>query len=39
MEPFKINVEESVLIDLKQRLANTRWPGEIPIAPGSMEPT
>ena len=29
MEPFKINVEESVLIDLKQRLANTRWPGEI----------
>ena len=29
MDPFKINVEESVLIDLKQRLANTRWPGEI----------
>ena len=29
MEPFKINVEESVLIDLKQRLAITRWPGEI----------
>ena len=29
MEPFKINVEERVLIDLKQRLANTRWPGEI----------
>ena len=29
MEPFKINVPESVLTDLRQRLANTRWPDEI----------
>ena len=29
MEPFKIEIEDSVLIDLKQRLANTRWPGEL----------
>jgi pimeloyl-ACP methyl ester carboxylesterase len=28
--PFKINVPESVLADLKQRLARTRFPGEIP---------
>jgi len=30
MQPFKINVPDSVLADLKQRLAATRWPDEIP---------
>jgi pimeloyl-ACP methyl ester carboxylesterase len=28
--PFKINVPDSVLVDLKQRLARTRFPGDIP---------
>jgi len=28
--PFKIHVDDSVLADLKQRLARTRFPGEIP---------
>jgi pimeloyl-ACP methyl ester carboxylesterase len=28
--PFKIHVPDSVLADLKQRLARTRFPGEIP---------
>jgi pimeloyl-ACP methyl ester carboxylesterase len=27
--PFKIHVDDSVLVDLKQRLARTRFPGEI----------
>lgn len=26
IKPFKINVDEAILVDLKQRLANTRWP-------------
>ncbi len=29
MQPFTINVPDSVLADLKQRLAATRWPDEI----------
>lgn len=29
MQPFKIEVAQSVLDDLQQRLANTRWPDEI----------
>jgi microsomal epoxide hydrolase len=29
-EPFTIHVAEGVLIDLKQRLASTRWPDELP---------
>ncbi len=28
-QPFRIHVEQSVLDDLKKRLAATRWPGEI----------
>jgi pimeloyl-ACP methyl ester carboxylesterase len=28
--PFKIHVDDSVLTDLKQRLARTRFPGDIP---------
>ena len=28
--PFSINVPDAVLTDLKQRLANTRWPDPIP---------
>jgi pimeloyl-ACP methyl ester carboxylesterase len=30
VQPFKIAVDQSVLDDLKRRLANTRWPDEIP---------
>src|SRR5262249_3166379 len=29
VRPFKIHVDDSVLTDLKQRLARTRFPGEI----------
>lgn len=29
IEPFKINVPEAVLLDLKERLAQTRWPDEV----------
>ncbi len=28
--PFKINVAEEVLVDLRERLARVRWPDEIP---------
>src|SRR5574341_141925 len=30
IEPFKVNVPETVLDDLRQRLACTNWPDEIP---------
>ena len=30
VKPFKIDVADSVLYDLRQRLAQTRWPDEIP---------
>lgn len=30
INPFKIQVDDAVLTDLKQRLARTRWPDEIP---------
>ena len=30
IEPFRINVGQAVLDDLKQRLANTRWPDQLP---------
>ncbi|HSD56602.1 MAG TPA: epoxide hydrolase [Methanotrichaceae archaeon] len=29
VQPFQINVPEAVLQDLKERLANTRWPDEV----------
>jgi hypothetical protein len=29
IKPFSIHIEDRVLSDLKDRLANTRWPGEI----------
>ena len=29
VEPFKIAISDQVLDDLKQRLANTRWPDEV----------
>ena len=29
--PFVIHVDETVLIDLQQRLERTRWPDEIPL--------
>ena len=32
VKPFKIEVRQTVLDDLKQRLANTRWPDEIEAA-------
>ena len=30
IEPFRIQVPEAVLEDLKRRLERTRWPEEIP---------
>ena len=30
VEPFKIQVPDSVLDDLKSRLERTRWPEELP---------
>jgi pimeloyl-ACP methyl ester carboxylesterase len=30
MEVFEINIPEKVIVDLKARLANTRWPDHIP---------
>jgi pimeloyl-ACP methyl ester carboxylesterase len=30
MQPFKIEVPQSALDDLRERLARTRWPGELP---------
>lgn len=35
-QPFKINVPQAVLDDLKERLANTRWPDEAEGAGWSM---
>jgi pimeloyl-ACP methyl ester carboxylesterase len=33
IEPFSIHVEEEVLIDLRARIRNTRWPDQSPGAP------
>ncbi len=30
IQPFKIEVPDSVLVDLRERLARTRWPDQIP---------
>ena len=30
IRPFKIEVPEAVLVDLRERLARTRWPDQIP---------
>jgi pimeloyl-ACP methyl ester carboxylesterase len=30
IKPFKIQIEEAVIVDLKERLARTRWPEPIP---------
>jgi len=30
IQPFEINIPEEVLDDMRQRIANTRWPDEIP---------
>lgn len=30
IEPFRIEIDEAVLTDLKERLARTRWPDQIP---------
>ncbi len=30
IEPFQVRVEDEVLDDLRQRLARTRWPDQIP---------
>ena len=29
-QPFEVRVDDGVLDDLQQRLADTRWPDEIP---------
>ncbi len=29
VEPFTVHVPDEVLADLRERLARTRWPGEI----------
>lgn len=28
--PFRVDIPDAVLTDLQQRLANTRWPDEVP---------
>ena len=30
VQPYRIHIEDAVLDDLKDRLARTRWPDEIP---------
>ena len=30
IQPFQINIPDEVLDDMRQRIANTRWPDEIP---------
>ncbi len=35
-QPFRLHVPDSVLQDLRERLARTRWPDEAPIAPWSV---
>ena len=30
VKPFSIDIPDAVLDDLRQRLAHTRWPGELP---------
>ena len=30
VEPFKIDIPDSVIEDLKSRLERTRWPDELP---------
>ena len=34
VQPFTIHVPDEVLADLRERLARTRWPGEIPCGVG-----
>src|ERR1700712_1467233 len=29
MDPFRVDIPQAELDDLQQRLANTRWPGEV----------
>ena len=33
MRPFRVDVPDAVLDDLRDRLARTRWPDQIPGAP------
>lgn len=35
IKPFKLSVPESTLVDLRERLARTRWPDEPPLEPWS----
>src|SRR6266545_2003306 len=30
IQPFKVNIPQAALDDLRERLARTRWPGELP---------
>ena len=30
IRPFKVDIKEDVLTDLRERLKRTRWPDEIP---------
>ncbi len=30
VQPFTVHVPEETLVDLRERLARTRWPGELP---------
>ena len=36
VQPFTIHVPDEVLADLRERLARTRWPGEIRVRRGTM---
>ena len=30
LRPFRVDVAEAVLVDLRERLTRTRWPDEVP---------
>ena len=34
-QPFRLQIEDAAIADLKERLARTRWPDEPPLAPWS----
>ena len=36
IRPFRINVSEAQLVDLRQRIAATRWPDRETVADGSQ---
>ena len=39
IRPFRVDIKEDVLTDLRERLKRTRWPDEIPGRGGTTGPT